>query len=305
MLNKTLPLLIIFLVGFGLKEIRWIRKEEDGSTLSKLLMYLLIPAAILNSVAHAAISPQLLLLPLAGMTVQAVLFALGFLLAPLFRAQEGARRAFLVSFPTMECGTIGFAAMTAVFGADGLACIALFDLGTAVFGSFGIPLLASLLSQQEGKPRVPITTALKGAIATPLLWAFVGGVILNQFHIHVPIVENLFSTVAGSVLFIIMLFVGVECDVSLAAFADTFALPTLAMYLKAACGVTVGVLVSVLLNLHGVERIAVILASSLPISLLTVILAKENNLDSQFLARQLSLALPFSLAVAFCITLIH
>jgi len=57
----------------------------------------------------------------------------------------------------------------------------------------------------------------------------------------------------------------------------------------------VGVSISLLFGFTGMTRIAVVLGASLPASLLTVVYARENDLDAQFLASMLSLALPVSL----------
>jgi hypothetical protein len=44
-----------------------------------------------------------------------------------------------------------------------------------------------------------------------------------------------------------------------------------------------------------VTRVAVVLAASLPSSLMTVVYAQQNDLDAQFLASSLSVALPIAI----------
>ena len=148
MFEKTFPLLAIFLLGFGLKKLKVIRKE-DGRMLSTLLMTIVVPATIINSISTVVIEPQFVLLPLAGITVELTLLGIGFLLAPLLRLGEGAKGAFLISFPTMECGSIGYVVMSVVFGAGGLTSIVLFDLGNALCIFLLIPILASFLGQRK------------------------------------------------------------------------------------------------------------------------------------------------------------
>jgi malate permease and related proteins len=294
MLEKTLPLLGIFLIGYGLKKLKLIQKE-DGHILSKLLMIILVPATILNSISTAVIEPEFLLLPLAGVAVLLTLLAIGFLLVPVLGLRGGTKGAFLISFPTMECGSIGYAVMSAAFGTRGLTFIALFDLGNAFCFFLVIPVLASLFGQTE---KFRLWAMLRQLAGTPLLWAFVIGVVLNVSHLHLAILSNLLSMVAASLLFLIMLLVGLEFEWSF----SSLALPSLAMYLKLGSGISVGFLISLIFGFTGVERIAVVLAASLPASLLTVIVAKENQLDGQFVASMLSLALPVSLAVSLIFT---
>lgn len=302
MLEKTVPLLILFLIGFGLKQVGMLRKEE-GKIIGTLLMHVIIPTAILTSIAHAQMTPRLGLVLLAGTATQVILLALGFALAPLLDLGES-RGAFLLSFPTLEIGTIGLAAMSVTFGATGVTLLALFDLGTAVFGSLAIPLLASLLSQQRAHHSQRITgeqvrSALKQALSMPLLWAFVGGVLVNLLHVHVSLVENVLDSIANSTLFVTLLFVGMEFEWT----GSVFGQPALTMYLKLMVGLSVGALVAFVLHLGGTERIAVMVAASLPASLMTVPLAQEHHLDAAFIAQQLALALPTSLLVCFVVLL--
>lgn len=297
MLDKTLPLFIIFLIGFGLKKLRLVQKE-DGRIISTLLMTILVPATIVNSISTAVIEPRLLLLPLAGLTVVLTLLGIGFLLVPVLGLRGGTKGAFLISFPTLECGSIGYTVMSAAFGAGGLTAIALFDLGNALCFFLIIPVLASLLGQQTEKVR--FVTILKRIVSMPLIWAFVLGIILNSAHIHIPIVSNLLSMVAASLVFLMMFLVGLEFEWSF----SSLILPGLTMYLKIGIGVGVGVLVSLLFGLTGVQRIAVVLAASLPASLLSIVIAKESKLDGQFVASMLSLALPVSIAVSLIFTMI-
>ncbi len=169
MLEKTLPLLVIVLLGFGFKQLTWVQ-QADGRILNTLLMTLVVPATILTSLSQVVIKPGLLLLPLAGIMVVLTLLGLGFLLAPLLGLAGGTRGAFLIAFPTLECGSIGYAVMSAAFGSRGLTAIVLFDLGQTCCLVLLIPVLASLLGQR-GEPLGP-GTILKQVTHTPLVWAF-------------------------------------------------------------------------------------------------------------------------------------
>jgi predicted permease len=293
-LEKTLPILLIFLIGVALKKAGMLRKE-DGRMISRLILNVVLPATIINSLSSMVISPSLLLLPLASIAVVVMLLGLGFVLAPILGLQEKTRAAFLISFPTLEVGSIGYAFMVAVYGAGGLALIALFDLGDALFFFLVVPLLASLLGRPAERFRV--SDALIQFLKNPVLWAYAVGIVLNCFHIQVSLLSNLFSTLSQALLLLIMLLIASEFELSFSAL--TF--PVLVMYLKMAVGVTLGLLISLLFGLTGVEQVAVVLGSSLPASLMTVVYAREYELDAQFLASTLSLALPTAIAFSFVI----
>jgi len=293
-LEKTLPILLIFLIGIALKKAGILRKD-DGRMIGGLILNVVLPATIINALASTSISPSLFLLPLASIIVVVILLGLGFALAPILGLQGKTRAAFLISFPTLEVGSIGYAFMVAVYGTGGLTLIALFDLGDALFFFLFVPFLASVL----GRPteRFRLSSALMQFLKNPVLWAYGVGIAFNFFHIQIPLLSNLFSTLSQALLLLIMLLIAVEFELSFSAL--TF--PALAMYLKMAVGVTIGLLISLLFHFTGIEQVAVVLGSSLPASLMTVVYARENELDVQFLASMLSLAIPIAIGFSFII----
>jgi predicted permease len=293
-LEKTLPIMLIFLIGIALKKAGILRKE-DGRMISGLILNVVLPATIINAISSMTISPSLLLLPLASVTVVVLLLGLGFALAPILGLQGKTRAAFLISFPTLEVGSIGYAFMAAVYGAGGLALIAFFDLGDALFFFLVVPLLASLLGQRAKRFR--ISDALLLFLKNPVIWAYAAGIALNHFHIQIPLISNLFATLSQAFLLLIMLLVASEFELSF----SRLAFPVLAMYLKMAVGVTLGLLISLLFHLSGIEQVAVVLASSLPSCLMSVVYAREYELDVRFLASTLSLALPTAIGFSFVI----
>ncbi|HLG76164.1 MAG TPA: AEC family transporter [Ktedonobacteraceae bacterium] len=293
-LEKTLPILLVFLIGIALKKAGILRKE-DGRMISGVLLNVVLPATIINTLSSTTVSPSLLLLPLASVIVVVLLLGLGFVLAPILGLQGKTRAAFLISFPTLEVSSIGYAFMAAVYGAGGLACIALFDLGDALFFFLVVPLLASLLGRSAKGFR--ISELLLLFLKNPVLWAYAAGIALNHFHIQLPLFSNLFTTLSQALLLLIMLLIASEFELSFSML--TF--PVLVMYLKMAIGVTLGLLISLLFRLKGVEQVAVVLASSLPSCLMSVVYAREYELDVQFLASTLSLALPTAIGFSFVI----
>lgn len=293
-LEKTLPIMLIFLIGVALKKVGVLRKE-DGRMISRLILNVVLPATIINALSSMTISPSLLLLPLASVIVVTLLLGIGFALAPILGLQGKTRAAFLISFPTLEVSSIGYAFMVAVYGVGGLALIAFFDLGDALFFFLVVPLLASLLGRSAKHFRV--SDALMLFLKNPVLWAYAVGIAFNSFHIHILLLSNLFTTLSQALLLLIMLLIASEFELSF----STLAFPVLVMYLKMAVGVTLGLLISLILGLTGVEQVAVVLGSSLPASLMSVAYAREYKLDTRFLASTLSLALPTAIAFSFVI----
>ncbi|GCF11242.1 AEC family transporter [Dictyobacter arantiisoli] len=290
MFEKTVPLLLLFVLGIVLKHLG-VLKKEDGRSVGQLLMNVIIPATVVGSLLSAKIEPALLLLPLAGLCLDVVLLGVAFLLVPLLGLRTQTKGAFLIAFPTLELGTIGYAVMLAVGGITGLTFIALYDLGNALFFFLVVPTLATVGRSER---QVDLSMVARQFLTTPLLWAFVLGLLLNLLHIQIGMLDDTLQTISQGLLFLIMILIALEFE-----FAHmTFRLPVLMIFLKTGIGITLGVLFCFLFHFTGLERLAVVVAASLPPSLLTMVFAKEHDLDVRFLASLCSLALPVAIVVS-------
>jgi predicted permease len=291
-LERTLPILVLFLVGVGLKKARLLRKE-DGPMLSRLILTVVLPATIIHTLSSMDISASLFLLPGAAIVVVIIFFGSSFILAYLLGLQGKTRAAFLISFPTLEVSSIGYAFMTSMYGTDGLARIVLFDLGDSLVFFLLVPFLSAALGQSGKKVRM--SDVLIQFVKSPVPWAYAVGIFMNLSHIENAFLANLSSALSQPLLLLVMFLIAIEFEFSF----SSFSLPALAMYLKMSFGLIVGLLVSLLFGFTGIERIAVVLGSSLPAALLTIVYAREHGLDSQFLASMLSLALPTAIGFSF------
>ncbi|GCE32130.1 hypothetical protein KDA_76140 [Dictyobacter alpinus] len=287
-LEKTLPLLFIFFVGLGLKRMN-VLKKEHAPMISQLILKIALPSAIISSLSSMEISPKLLLLPVSGIAIVTILLGIGFILAPLMGLQGKTRGAFLMAFPTLELGSVGNAFMLAVYGPDGLAQIALLDLGNSFFFFTVVAFLARAFGRSTERFR--LSSALLSFAMTPVIWAYAIGIGFNLLHIHIAMLSNLFASLAQALLLLIMLLIAVEFELKPSPMMRSI----LAMYFKLALGVIVGLGVCLIFGFTGMTRVAVVLGASLPSSLMTVVYARKNALDAQFLASQLSLALPVAI----------
>ncbi|MCK5473921.1 MAG: AEC family transporter [Candidatus Aenigmarchaeota archaeon] len=291
-LENTVPLVIIFLIGYFFKKIK-ILKSKDSKVFSKLLMYVVIPAVIIDSFSRATIDASLIYLPISGLLVVITLTILGFLFAHVLKLDKIKKGAFVTTFPTLEGGTLGYAFMLSVFGAEGLSRLILFDISNA----FYLFTVVYFISGRFGGNNTKITDALMDLIKTPLIWAMVVGLFLNFIGFQNVVVSNIFDMIGRSLLFLVMLMLGLEFHPEI----KYFKLPMLEIFLKTACGFGIGVLLSSFFGFTELERATVIIGASLPPSFITLIFAKENGLDTKYVANLISIALPIGMLFMFLI----
>lgn len=284
--EKILPLIIIFLIGLFLKK-RGILKKEDSQTFGKLLIYLIVPVIIIDSLSSLTFESKLLYLTVAGFLTVFILTVLGFLFAYILKLKGKTRGSFIITFPTFEGGTIGYAFMLSVFGELGLSRIILFDIANGFF----LYTVVYFLSCYLGDGKTNVKSAFLKIIKTPLIWAIFIGLFLNIIGFQNIIIQNTFDIIGGSVLVFVMLMFALEFEPSL----SSIKLPFLGMILKTTAGLFIGVFLSDLFGFSGIERIAVIVGASLPTSFLTLIYSQENNLDNEYIANLFSISIPFAL----------
>lgn len=78
MLNQVLPMVLLVLLGYGLRQAGVLR-STDGKTVGKLLTTLALPAVIFKALATASITPDLIYLPLSALLVVLSLTLIAFL----------------------------------------------------------------------------------------------------------------------------------------------------------------------------------------------------------------------------------
>lgn len=287
LLEKTLPLLFLFLIGFFLKK-KGILHKQNGRILGNILIYIVIPAIIINALSNVPINNSLLILPAIAIILVSLLLCFGYLLSWILRLSGKRKSSFILCFPTLEGGSIGYSFMLLAFGAIGLSKIVIFDLGNSIFLYTIIFPLASFLG--EGKQKSPLQFIGKFA-QNPIIWALLIGFLFDILHIHFQLLSNFLTITGSALLLLVMVLLGLEFEFSL----DSFKLPLLNIILKTGIGLFLGLLLSLVFNLKGIDKATVLVASTLPPSILNIVLATDYELDIRYTANLISLAILISI----------
>jgi hypothetical protein len=166
--------LIVIAIGYGIKRAGWVH-EDDGSGLSRLILYVTLPALILDTLPAIEIDPVLALMPFAafGQGVLAVLVAYF-----AFKGEGEVRRGTLTMCAIgWNIGLFAYPLVEGIWGADGMKYIAMFDVGNA-FVLFGLTYIAAaMLSPNDGE--ADARTIIKKLLTLPPLLAYLIGMAMN------------------------------------------------------------------------------------------------------------------------------
>ncbi|PSN18288.1 hypothetical protein C7271_13290, partial [filamentous cyanobacterium CCP5] len=255
----------------------------------KLIALLALPAIILKALITATITPDLIYLPISALLVAIAMTLIGLLWVRALGWPRPTAGALVTAFPSCEGGSVGYPLMLLAFGELGLSRIVLYDLVQAVF------LLTVLycLSAWYGQAGVSGRAIALQLARTPFFWAIVLGLMFNLTGMRNPVLLDLLDIVGSGFLLLMLLLLSLEFQVSQSALGMHLGLAAL----KTTCGLALGWGAVQLFGLEGVNRAAVIVGATLPPSMLTILFARENHLDTQFAVGLVSVGIPFALVV--------
>lgn len=281
---KILPLLLIFLAGYGLKRAKFL-SSEDGSSLLKLIFFAGAPALIFISVLKVELDISLFLLGLLAPVIAALTLLAGFVL----------RRSALQSIPVKTFGAmlVGAAVMNTgfllpfiqnLYGAEGLARFAVIDAFNAL-AVFGL-VYAVAVRFGNNEPRVSFIA--KKLLISPPLWALVLALVLKSLDVTPPqFAMDTLGLVAGLVAPVVLLALGLKLTFKI----EKPKLLLIPLFLRFVFGGLIGIAFVKLFGLQGLDAQVAIFASLAPIGFNSITFAELEKLDVEFAASQVSIGL--------------
>lgn len=199
----------IILLGYFLKKIG-VFKQEDFAILSKVVIRITLPAAILVSFVGKEIDPAMLAIVLLGMGGGIVYIILGFLINPKSSKED---KAFdILNLPGYNIGNFTMPFVQSFLGPTGVIVTSLFDTGNAFVclgGAYGV---ASMVKDGGGFSIMRILKALCKSV--PFL-TYIIMVVITLLHIGIPEpVVEFAQIIAGANAFLAMFMIGVGFNLS-------------------------------------------------------------------------------------------
>lgn len=288
MVSQLLAMILIGCLGFGLKRAK-VLGPRDAQTIGTLITHLALPAVILRALATATLTPALIYLPLAALIVVLGLTAIAFIGMAWLRWDRPKAGALVTTFTSFEGGALGYPVMLLAFGDVGLSRIVLFDLAQAIYLLTVVYCLAAWFGQAGVTGRRIVLTLAR----TPFFWAIVLGLVINALGWQNDLLFGLLNIAADSFLLLVLLLLGMRFQVQIAS-VGLYGGLALA---KMTCGLALGWVSIQAFGLTGVEQAAVLAGAALPPSMLALLFAQDNNLDTGFVTGFISMAVPLYLLI--------
>jgi len=272
-LLKLIPIILIFLLGYLLKRIK-ILKKEDGDLFLKLNFYVSLPASVLLSLMNIRLSLDFLLLPVSAVLIIFTTYFLSLFLGRRLRLDKKSFGVFLVGSMIMNTGfLIPFA--IAAYGNEGLARLLLFDFGNGLLVFTFIYYLAC----KYGDNNRNSVQMIKKILISPPMWALILGIVFNLLNIRFPLAMNNFLTIIGNLTIpLILLSLGLYFSLKMIKPLSILS----AIFVRMGLGLILGLVFVKLFNLEGLNSAIVLLGAAAPVGYNTLTFSSMENLDKEF-----------------------
>jgi len=297
-LVQILPLILIFLFGFGLKQAKLLT-TDDGSSLLKVIFYAGLPPLIFLSVLKVSTDVSLIWLCLLPPTVITLTLAATFLLrrSLLTKLDHKTFGALLSGAVIMNTGFL-LPFVDKLYGAEGLARLAIIDTFNALI-TFSV-VYAIVVKIGDHKPDHAFVW--KKILLSPPLWALVIGLACKASGVvPPPVVIETFGSIAKLVAPVLLIALGLKFTLRV----KNPKLLLVPLLLRFVGGAIIGILFVKLLGLEGVNAEIVLLASIAPIGFNSITFAELEKLDVEFAASQVSVGIVIAMiTVPFIVQLL-
>ena len=196
---------IMILLGVFLREINFL-DQSGRDLLSKIVLYIALPAMIFINLKDATISPDMVWLPVLGIITSCALLVIAYLYCKVRHYSKRKTWTIMLAASLMNTGFIGFPVNLGVFGNIGFLHAIFYDLSTsALVVAYGI-----VLAREFGGDRREV---LKKAVSFIPIWAVIFGLLFNAFNIHlIYVAESILDYFAQATIPLIMLSIGLSLD---------------------------------------------------------------------------------------------
>lgn len=288
---QILPLIIIFAIGFLLKKVKFLT-SEDGSTLLKLIFYAGAPALTFTAVTNVKIESSLAWLCFLPIVM---VFAMMFITLLIRRSllKDVSRKTFgslAVGVLIMNTGFL-IPFVERIFGAEGLARFAIID----AFGGMMTFSIVYATAVKYSGDKIDRSYIAQKLLISPPLWALVIALVLRLVSVTPPtMVMDTMGILSRFVSPVILLALGLKFTLKIKN-------PRLLVYplvLRFVVGGLIGLAFIKLTGISGLTAKIAFFASIAPIGFNSITFADLEDLDTEFAASQVSLAILIALVLA-------
>ncbi len=287
-LNKIIPIIFIFILGYILKKIRFLKKE-DGDLFLKVVFYISLPALIIISISGSRLNFQFAYLPLIATVIIFTTFGLSLLIGRLLSLSRPVMGTFLIGAMIMNT-SFNLPFVLAAYGEQGIAVLSMFDLGNIIIVLSFVYYIACRYSESRCSSKI----VLQKFLLFPPIWGLLIGILLSLAQMQLPqFIAGFLDLMGGLTVPLIMLTLGIYFELKISHPKTLL----IGLLLRFGLGFALAFLAIKLFKLNGLSEKIVLLEGLAPAGYNTLIFSVQEKLDVNFAAEFVSVSILIGLVL--------
>ncbi len=282
---------LIFLLGAALRATGVLGKPH-ADRLAAFVFSMTLPATILVSLDRAVFTASAWKLPLAACLITTTMVVCAWPLTRILQLPRPTQGGFLLATGCINSIYFAYPVIFATLGEAGLARAVLFDLGQTTLSLTGLYALAVW----HGTPGRSDHTLIDRLLLSPPIWALGVMLVLKALSLHLPDWLRMFLVplhLATTPLASLVL----GLTISVVAVRRTWKLAALGVVIRMGGGFGLGLGVTALLGMGGLDQVVVLLIAGMPSAVMATIFAAETRLDEDLVATIVALSIGMGVAL--------
>ncbi|ASN06711.1 AEC family transporter [Virgibacillus necropolis] len=280
-----LPIFVIMGIGFFMQK----KFNLDIQTLARINIYFLVPGFIFVKLYSTQFSFNLFIKVLIFFVIYVfILYLISILVAKVIGADKGMKTSFSNSVMFFNSGNYGVPVNDLVFKSDPFAMsiqVIVLTLQNIFLFSYGI---FSLQSIKIGKLQAAL-----GYFKMPVLYALIAGITLNIFSVPIPsFIWVPANYISEAMISLALLTLGAQ--VANIKFKSGLSSVYLSLLLRLVVGPLVALVIIFIFNISGITAQALLIASAMPTSVNSAVIAQEYKNHPNFAAQVVLFSTLFS-----------
>mgnify|MGYP001582722476 FL=1 len=267
--------------------------KKDGEViLTKILFYVVIPAAIFLSISQVQLSSDLIFLPLSNWGISLICLAAGFLYAKITKLENKTKGTLLMGVTMINIQMVAYPFLKLIYGDEAFARLILFEFGAACIAFTLVYFLAVYYG--EASEKKGIKESLNKFVKIPLVWALFLGIGVNLSSVTLPVfIKDLLDLIAKPLVPMLLISLGLYFELKFNKIKHLLA----GIFIRIGVGFAAGLLMVTLFHLEGLNRIVVLVSSIMPIGYMTLAFSAKEKLDEEFAASLVTTSVIVSIAL--------
>ncbi len=268
--------LTLIVIGYLSKSVHLL-KAEDAGTLNKMIVYFFLPAFIFQAVRGSELSIKVLSFAFLAPAITLLTFFIAYLVGRAIKTERKVFGAFLLAATVGNTGYLGFPLTQQLFGSENVIKAVFYDIFGTVLFIFTIGLYISEIFGESDIKR----NKLKEIISFPPLIAIVVGLLFHNIRFP-EVILTIISFLAAPTIPLIMFSIGLSLKVSI---KTTYIAPLIGLVvIKMIVTPVVAIILGGIFALDPVGFRILVLEASMPVAMLTLILAIQYRLKDDFIS---------------------